>query len=346
MKAVVTHNKPLLHRWLEGVWYENARGKNLLRPLASLYCFLSQRRREKLEKKQQPSSLPVIVVGNITAGGTGKTPLVIYLVRLLKKSGYKPAIITRGYGGNSTQKPQLVTSEGNPVQLGDEPVLMAIRTRVPVIAGADRLADIDFINNQTDCDIIISDDGLQHYRMPRTMEIAVIDAQRRFGNGLCIPAGPLREKPSRLAECDFIVSNGTAMSKQTTLGKGKILPGEFTMQIQGSTLHNLFTDESQSLADWSGKTVNVLTGIGNPHRFFDTLKKSGLNIATKHIFPDHYQFQQADLVIDDIPCIMTEKDAVKCRLLSSDSVPLENLWYLPVEAKLDDDFDYRFLKKL
>ena len=196
----MTIRTSLLQRWLESIWYsekkciKNRLSLCLLIPLSFLYKAVNKYQRETQTKNLAILSCPVIVVGNITVGGTGKTPLVIKLVELLKKSGYKPAIITRGYGGAATEWPQYVQANSNPNIVGDEAVLMAKRTFVPVYAGANRLASIDQLLKAHPCDVIISDDGMQHYKLPRDIQIAVIDAQRQLGNGYCLPAGPLREK--------------------------------------------------------------------------------------------------------------------------------------------------------
>ncbi len=319
-------NKPFLHRWLESVWYENGRGKILLLPLSTLFCFLSQRRRIKQESQQQTFDIPIIVVGNITVGGTGKTPLVIALIEQLKAQHYKPCIITRGYTGKSNHWPLLVDHNTDVELSGDEAKLMALRTHVPVIAGPNRVDDIHYVLQHTDCNIIVSDDGLQHYKMKRDIEIAVIDGERRFGNEHCLPAGPLREKPSRLKQCDLVIVNGNSST-----------PNEHSMQISSDQL--ISVDNSQHVPSKHFDKVQIYTGIGNPQRFVSHLEQKGIEISHTHFFPDHHHFTLKDFAErrDDHPIIMTEKDAVKCHDLH-----LDNAWYLPINAQFDTTFNEVF----
>ena len=328
---------PWLQRKLEAIWYHNDSSVilYLLLPLSALFCFLSKRKKKTEENRQAQLNIPIIIVGNINIGGTGKTPLVIRLTELLKEKGYKPAIITRGYKGTSSEWPLVVKPITHAQLAGDEAKLMSIRTDVPVIAGADRVADVEYVLANTDCNIIISDDGLQHYRLQRDIEIAVIDAQRRFGNGHCLPAGPLRELPKRLQECDFLITNGHPA-----------LANESEMQVTGTQLINITTNEQKPLADF--EVVHVVTGIGNPQRFINTLEAAELHISSQRLFPDHHHFVASDFHLDsstslnaDEPILMTEKDAVKCTELG-----LKNCWYLPVDATLDPTFERDFLNKV
>jgi len=330
-------NQPWFYRALEQAWYNPKSPwqyrwlKYALLPLMPLFCFLARFRRWKQEcRRPRQYVVPVIVVGNITVGGTGKTPLVIHIAELLKESGYKPGIISRGYGGESEEWPQKVTAASHPRLVGDEPVLMATRTKVPVVVGADRNTDMQCLLNTYDCDVIISDDGLQHYKMPRTVEIVVIDGQRRLGNGLCLPGGPLRESAKRLNTCDFVVTNGDNPKN-----------GEYAMHVVGHRLISLNHHGNKVLTDFVGKTVHAVTGIGNPERFFTHLEQAGLSII-RHCFVDHHAFQKQQLMFDDdYPVIITEKDAVKCKGFSVD-----NCWYLPIEADLSAEFDQAILAKL
>lgn len=321
---------PWLQQKLEAIWYEKKTGKLFLLPLSALFCFLSHLKKKQDQKQQRIFNIPIIVIGNINVGGTGKTPLVIRLTQLLINNGYKPCIITRGYKGNSKHWPILVDVETPASLAGDEAKLMAIRTHVPIIAGADRTSSIQYVLKNTQCDIILSDDGLQHYKMKRDMEIAVIDAQRRFGNGLCLPAGPLRELPQRLEICDFLMTNGKPA-----------LANENIMEVSGSIFINLITKEEKIASTF--KDVDVYTGIGNPQRFIHTLESQGLNITNQSIFADHHHFHITDFNNRDTqtPIIMTEKDAVKCTHLN-----IENGWYLPVNAQLEKSFEKAFLAKL
>ena len=324
-----------LQQWLENIWYNNASGRFVLMPLSALYCAVNRYQRFKYRKPKAKLPCPVIVVGNITVGGTGKTPLTIHIVKLLQKAGYKPAIITRGYGGKASTWPQSVTPESDPQLVGDEAVLMATQTQVPVYAGANRLQSIEQLTQAHDCDVIISDDGMQHYKLPRDIQIAVIDGERQLGNGYCLPAGPLREKKERLADCDLVVQNwGGVNSKPHT--------EQYAMHLKGDVLINLFSKEEKPLSQFAKQKAHAITGIGNPQRFFSNLEKQGLELIT-HSFPDHHDFIKADLDFSDSvdTIIMTEKDAVKCKAFAT-----ENHWYLPVTAKLDDAFDQRLLALL
>ena len=322
-----------LQKWLENIWYEKAKGAWILLPLTGLYCAISRVKRWKDTRNQVQIDCPIIIVGNISVGGTGKTPLTIYTVKLLQENRYKPAIITRGYGGKATSWPQRVTATTDASLAGDEAVLMASRTSVPVYAGADRVSSITKILEHTDCDVIVSDDGLQHYKMPRDIQIAVIDGKRQLGNGYCLPAGPLRERKKRLDSCDLIVVNGE---------EHKNYPSTWLkMSLVGDRLINLKTHEEQSLDQFSEKTVNAVTGIGNPQKFYKTLKQSDLKLIC-HDFPDHHNFKPNDLDFNnDYPVLMTEKDAVKCKAFAN-----ENVWVLPVTAVLDRQFNQSLLDRI
>jgi len=342
-----------LQQWLERVWYANGKGRFLLLPLSALYCAANtyQRKTQLKALSQNPPNInvPIIVVGNITVGGTGKTPVTVHIVNLLKKSGYKPAIITRGYGGKSQTWPQHVTIDSDAEMMGDEAVLMATRTDVPVYAGANRLESIQQLLSKTDCDVIVSDDGMQHYKMPRDIQIAVIDGERGFGNGHCIPAGPLREKINRLDECDLLVLNGLSKSDDYRLKRAH------AMSLSGDSIINLATAEERYLKDLSGETISevveAVTGIGNPKRFYSTLENAGL-IINQHSFPDHHAFSKNDLLFDEDgidknssnkTVIMTEKDAVKCKSIIGNQ---SNFWYLPISAVLPKEFDENLISLL
>jgi len=326
------NNTSKLQQWLEAIWYKQGKGGFLLFPLMGFYCVINGLQRWLQTTLQKKLPCPVIIVGNITVGGTGKTPLTIYLVKLLEKAGYKPAIITRGYGGSAAQWPQTVTANSDPNLVGDEAVLMATRTDVPVYAGANRLASIQQLLKETDCDVIISDDGMQHYKLPRDIQIAVIDATRMLGNGYCLPAGPLREPESRLDNCDFIVLNGGLKTNNKS---------GLSMKLFGDVLVNLKTAKEIPLSKLCDHSVNAITGIGNPQRFYKTLEQGGLRLH-QYSFPDHHQFTTADFQVNnDLDFVMTEKDAVKCKSFATDK-----FWYLPVSATLDNKFDSGLLEKL
>ena len=281
-------------------------------------------------------AVPVIVVGNISVGGTGKTPLVLWLADFLRHSGYQPGIVSRGYGAAATQA-RPVDAAGDASDYGDEPLLLARRSGCPVWVGADRVAAARaLLARHPDCNILISDDGLQHYRLARDIEIAVVDAGRAFGNGFTLPAGPLREPVSRLKSVDLVVCNGEQPPPELKLITA------FRMTLEGLGFYQL-----RQPARWVPAThflhrrVHAVAGIGNPQRFFDTLQAMGLAF-TPHAFPDHHAYAAGDLQFaDGGTVLMTEKDAVKCAAFSGDEH-----WALRVSANIDPEFGARILQKL
>lgn len=318
---------------LERTWYRDDWPARLLAPLGHAYCALATARRRAYRagwRQSWRASVPVVVVGNITVGGTGKTPLVVWLSERLAEAGFRPGIVSRGYGGAAGAGPQRVGEDSRPERVGDEPVLLATRTRRPVVVGRDRPAAVRHLLAQDGCDIVLSDDGLQHYRLQRDLEIAVVDGERRFGNGRCLPAGPLREPPVRLQEADFVVANGAAKE------------GEVPMHLVGDELHGVAVSHRRRPLDaLAGTAVHAVAGIGHPRRFFDELRARGLEVR-EHPFPDHHRFRAADLLFDDdLPVVMTEKDAVKCRPFAR-----PGHWCLPVRAVLPEDFGERLLARL
>ncbi|MDH5326578.1 MAG: tetraacyldisaccharide 4'-kinase [Gammaproteobacteria bacterium] len=316
----------------------------LLLPLSLLFATLAGLRRTLYGLgvlKSQSLPVPVIVVGNITVGGTGKTPLVIALVKRLQQSGFKPGIISRGYGGNSRQWPLAVSADSDPNEAGDEPVLLAMRTQCPVVVGPNRVEDGKRLLQQFDCDVLLCDDGLQHYALKRDVEIAVTDADRRFGNGWLLPAGPLREPVSRLKTVDFVVSNGDGKTAGCE---------EFSMNLVYDHVYRL--DDSRvtkPVVELKDRTVNAVAGIGNPKRFFQLLERNKIKV-TPRSFADHHQYSKEDLVFNDGKWIlMTEKDAVKIKSLKHQKghkFSSEHMWVLPVQAQLDETFYYNLLIKL
>lgn len=319
--------------WLDRYGYSLNLVAALLWPFSLLYGMTARTRRWLYRQgvlRGEAFEVPVIVVGNITVGGTGKTPLVVRLVDLLREAGYQPGVVSRGYGGQSTQWPCHVTADSDPRQVGDEPVLLARRCRCPVVVDPDRVAAARALLAAYSCNVLLSDDGLQHYRLRRDLEIAVVDGFRRLGNGACLPAGPLREPPSRLREVDFVVGNGAAGD------------GEYVMSLRGDKALNLADPwVSSALSGFCRGTVHAVAGIGEPRRFFDHLRHARLRII-EHPFPDHHPFRPEDLRFQpDLPVLMTEKDAVKCQ-----SFALEESWYVPVDAHLDPEFEEQVLKRL
>jgi len=289
--------------WLVKRWQSFNVLSIVLWPLSIVYCTVMVLRRLAYQTGTLSSfsvGLPVIVVGNITVGGTGKTPLVIWLATWLTERGHRPGIILRGYRGRSKSWPRRVLPETSAEEVGDEAVLLSRRTGCPVVAAPDRVAAARELEAHTDCTIIISDDGLQHYRLKRDYEIAVVDSERGYGNGLCLPSGPLREPTSRAKAVNLMITNGNAIS------------GKLSMEIVPSYFRNIANDSRSPLDEFKGKSVHAIAGIGNPDRFFNTLKEIGV-LATHHPFPDHYNFSANDMDFgDDRDIIMTEKDAVKC----------------------------------
>lgn len=286
------------------IWYRNNPLRFFLFPFSILYRVIIFIRyffyRLGIFKTHRVNA-PVIVVGNITVGGTGKTPLVIALIEALKKRGFHPGIILRGYRGKSKTWPQYVDAKSNPILVGDEAVLLATKTNVPVMAGPNRVKSSEKLISDYHCDVIVSDDGLQHYALVRDIEMAVIDSSRRFGNKFCLPAGPLREPISRLKTVDFIVANGKAQA------------GEFSMQFVMEDIVSIIDGSVISIHKLQAhKKIIAIAGIGNPDRFFESLRSLDLQFETK-IFPDHYQFEKKDFdSLDANVIVMTEKDAIKC----------------------------------
>lgn len=319
---------------LEQQWYEGGPLPWLLLPVSFLFGLLTSLRRLCYRIGLCSSCklpVPVIVVGNISVGGTGKTPMVEYVARLLADQGYHPGIISRGYGGKAEQWPQAVTADSDAALVGDEPVLIASRTGMPVVVGPQRvLAAQTLLQQHPKADVIISDDGMQHYALQRDIEIAIIDGERRLGNGWLLPAGPLRESALRLKQVDLVVVNGEASGA-----------GEYAMHLELAEAHLLNGNETKSLATWQGQTVHAVAGIGHPPRFFRALQQFGITVIP-HPFPDHYAYSPQDLMFDDdLPILMTEKDAVKCRRLE-----LEQAWVVPVTAQLDKTYNEQLLNRL
>jgi tetraacyldisaccharide 4'-kinase len=328
--------------WLERHWYSATLVSFLLLPLSLVFCAGVALRRAfyrlgVLRIIRVP--VPVIVVGNITVGGTGKTPLVLWLVGFLRASGMQPGIVSRGYRSNS-RGARPVTPASDAATCGDEAVMLSQSCNAPVWMGADRVAAARaLLAASPGCDVIISDDGLQHYRLARDMEIIVVDGHRGAGNGRMLPAGPLREPATRLASADAIVVN---VSESAAVALKTITPAAYAMSLSGSEFHNLLNPERRADADYfRSRRVHAVAGIGRPQRFFEHLRRLGVTFIA-HPFPDHYPFAAADLAFVDADCIvMTEKDAVKCRGFAH-----EMHWVLPVAAEVDEVFGELVLSKL
>lgn len=311
---------------LDTLWYRPHPARWLLWPLSLIYgtAIVLRRwlyRHGWLHSERLP--VPVIVVGNITVGGTGKTPMVIWLVEQLRARGWKPGIISRGYGGRSTRWPREVTATSDVAEVGDEPVLLAQRLRCPIMVGPRRIDDARQLLARHDVNVIVSDDGLQHYALQRDIEIAVMDGQRRLGNGMLLPAGPLRESEARQREVQLVIINGAD-------GEG------LRMDLMPDAFVRLDGAESLPMAAFAGRSVHALAGIGHPERFFDDLRAEGLRVLSQ-AFPDHHRFTAGDIDFpDNIDVVMTEKDAVKCRAFAG-----PRHWYLKVQARLGAEAEQR-----
>jgi tetraacyldisaccharide 4'-kinase len=295
---------------------------------AWLFGVLVRVRRRAYARGWLPShrlQLPVIIVGNLSVGGSGKTPLVIWLVTQLRSAGYSPGVVLRGYGGSAArhERPLLVESGSDTRLVGDEAVLLCARTAAPVVVCRDRVRAARLLVDQG-VTVIVSDDGLQHLALARDFEIAVIDGERGLGNGYLLPAGPLREPPERLAQVDAVVVNGEGSFRARPEGSR----GTFTMRLTGERLLPLAGDSAPApLSSLAGRRVHAVAGIGHPQRFFAHLRAAGLAVI-EHPFPDHHRYRAEELAFgDELPVLMTEKDAVKCRALAG-----PNHWYLPVTA--------------
>ena len=292
--------------------------------------------------RSQQLEVPVVVIGNLNVGGSGKTPLAIWLVTQLRAAGYQPGVVLRGYGGAAARARLAlrVEPDSDPVQVGDEALLLRRRTDEPVAVCRDRVRAANLLLAEG-VDVIVADDGLQHLALARNFEIAVIDGERGFGNGYLLPAGPLREPPGRLASVDAVVVNGEGRYWRELAaagGAGRATersavvagPGRpFTMRLRGERLAPLGGGNAViALSSLAGQRVHALAGIGNPERFFAQLRAAGLEVI-EHAFPDHHRYRADDLAFEDaLPLLMTEKDAVKCSAFGG-----RHRWYLPVTAE-------------
>lgn len=317
---------------VENAWYSGAFWVKLLAPLGFLYRQISVFRRHGIENDASARfkpDIPTVVVGNINVGGTGKSPLVLWMVDELTKRGQRPGVISRGYGGRAGQYPLNVTGDSDPKEAGDEPVMIAHRTGCPVVVDPDRVAAARYLLENHDCSVIISDDGLQHYYLDRHVEIAVVDGARGLGNGLCLPAGPLREPPERLKEVDLVVINGDGEPALPCVAHRMVLTANRFVHVD--------SDEAAGLKDIRSDRIHGVAGIGNPDRFFATLRELGYDVI-EHRFDDHHDFTLSELKFEDtLPVIMTEKDAVKCRPLNPGLIH-NDFWYLEMNVSMPPAF--------
>jgi len=299
----------------------------LLLPVAALFALITTLRQFAFQSgilAVDHMDVPVIIVGNITAGGTGKTPLVLWLAQFLQENDWHPGIVSRGYGSTRAD-PRAVPISGTPSEYGDEPCLLAQRAGCPVWVGVNRAAVARALRAaHPEVDIIISDDGLQHYGLARDLEIAVIDGTRGLGNGWPLPAGPLREPESRLATVDAVVVNGGDATARH--------PQAVSMHLEGDEFRNLRNPQQVvRAAHFANQRVHAIAGIGNPQRFFEHLQDLGINSAM-HAYPDHHVYAEHEVVFGDAdPVVMTEKDAVKCTAFATG-----RHWALVVNANIED----------
>lgn len=302
-------------------WYRGHPALVLLRPLEALFRCVVRRRRERFLRGEGDiyrAPVPVVVVGNITVGGTGKTPLILWLIEACRRHGLRVGVVSRGYGAKPPHLPWRVTADQSAEQAGDEPLLIVQRTGVPLAIDPDRPRAVRALLEAQPLDLILCDDGLQHYRLARDLELVLIDAARGLGNGRCLPAGPLREPAERLASVDALLHNGA----------GEDPPGGYAFRLQPSALVHLGTGERRPLGHFlPGTAVHALAGIGNPRRFFATLEALHWR-PIPHAFADHARYRAEQLRFSPaLPVVMTEKDAVKCRAFAP-----ADCWYLAVDA--------------
>ncbi len=324
----------ILEPALDWIWYRPNLVKWLLWPLGNIYRVAMEIRRLQYRLGLKPVTtlpVPVIVVGNITVGGTGKTPLVIWLASELQARGYRVGIVSRGYGGSAADWPQQVRSTSDPLQVGDEPVLLARTTGCPVAVGPDRVAAAQMLLAAERVDVVLTDDGLQHHALNRTMEIIVVDGERGLGNGFFLPAGPLRESKSRIDDVDAVVVNGGSWGHD----------GDFRAQAEGQRLYQVAGPGQKSLGEFRGTKVHAVAGIANPTRFFDLLEKAGVDVLP-HPLPDHVKLDATNLDFgDSLPIVVTEKDAVKCQ-----SFAHENMWCVPIKLTFDARHGDRLMQRV
>ncbi|TQV85837.1 tetraacyldisaccharide 4'-kinase [Aliikangiella coralliicola] len=324
---------------IEKFWYSPGYFKWLFWPFSLVIQIIAMLKRffyVQGIQKVNTSSVPVIVVGNITVGGTGKTPFISFLVNEFKTRNIKVGIVSRGYKSNAENYPHIITEDDTVEVVGDEAFMQYHTTKVPMAVGADRASAVDALVQTHSLDVIISDDGLQHYAMARQFEILMVDGERQFGNQLMLPFGPLREPVSRVKSVDYVVVNGgDTEADLIDLSDGISLSH---MVIETSKLVHIKSDESVSLSNLKENSVSAVAGIGNPNRFFKSLSKHCSGYEQK-VFVDHHEFQESDF--DDLKndiVVMTEKDAVKCRKFAKD-----NWYFLKINAKLtSEDFNQLF----
>ncbi len=327
------------------VWYGGHRAGAWLAPLAAIYRlgFIVAR---VLGRRSSPAlAVPVIVVGNLTTGGSGKTPFVIYLARLLKNRGHHIGIVSRGYRSRLRRFPHRVHTDDDALLVGDEPRLIADETGCPIVIAARRREAAQYLIENCGVELILSDDGLQHFALPRSLEIVVVDGGRKFGNGRLLPAGPLREPLSRLETVDYVVVNGSDTAPVAGIAEPR------RMEVRPLRLRHLLSGREEACDYFRGKRVHACAGIGNPDRFFELLDDLGMK-SQRHVFPDHHAYRGSDLRFgDDLAVVMTAKDGVQCQAAArSDAAAwrrtLHDAWIVDTEARLDADFEEQLLDRV
>ena len=322
--------KDAAHSWIHRAWYGDSGWYRILLPLSALYWLLSALRRFLYRAglmRTRRATVPVIVIGNITAGGTGKTPVTVWLATELAKRGFSPGIVSRGYGGSKSGASMRVDARSDPAVVGDEPVLIAMRTGRPVVVDADRARGAAMLV-QDGADLVIADDGLQHYALARDYEICVVDGARGLGNRMLLPAGPLREPVSRIGEVDQVLVNGRLREQQNAMPTGMQNAIEFRLVAKDA--FRLNGSVTRPIEQFAGTTVHAVAAIGNPGRFFDMLRGHGMQVI-EHAFPDHAPLRPGELdFADNFDILMTEKDAVKFSRQVAD-----RFWYVPVDVRID-----------
>jgi tetraacyldisaccharide 4'-kinase len=322
--------KDVLYAWLHRAWYGGHGWYRILLPLSALYWLLSALRRFLYRAgllHTRRAKVPVIVIGNITAGGTGKTPVTVWLATALAERGFSPGVVSRGYGGSKSGTSMRVDARSDPAVVGDEPVLIAMRTGRPVVVDADRARGAAMLV-QDGADLVIADDGLQHYALARDYEICVVDGARGLGNGMLLPAGPLREPVGRIGEVDQVLINGRLRERDDALPTGMQNAIEFRLVARDACRLN--GSVTRPVERFAGTTVHAVAAIGNPGRFFDLLRGHGMQVI-EHAFPDHAPLRPGELdFADNFDILMTEKDAVKFPRQVAD-----RFWYVPVDVRID-----------
>ncbi len=325
--------RKLFSHWLNKIWYEDVYIATWFTAVNMLFVD-AVRFRKFLYRlgifQQTKLPVPVIIIGNLTVGGTGKTPVVLSIAQYLQQQGYNIGIISRGYGGNSNKEARLVTANSSTQQVGDEAIMLYKNLKCPIAVSSQRVQAAELILNTHACEILLSDDGLQHYALQRDIEILVIDGERRFGNGYCLPFGPLREPAERTQTVDFILLNGGTIEDQ-----------EIPLTTHINTAVNLKTAATKPLTELTAQPYHALAGIGNPNKFFQALAAYA-PAYKNHIFPDHHKFTNTDINFNDLkPILMTEKDAVKCSAFAT-----EQHWFVPLKTELPEHFFQQLLTLL